>query len=379
MSRLAEVVRRLEEARARPRLEPDASFGHPADSGALPADRAPGQGSAERGGVVAAPRASGEAGSAPGGAGAPGVLWEPPSPRLLERTRPFRLTPPSREEFDAHLAEFLKSRLRRSGPLFRVLHLNVSVSGGPVLHDVELEVNDGEVVALVGPEGAGKTVLLDALCGLRQADGGRVYLGRDDLSDLTPHQRAERGLARTFEDDRLFASLSVVENLMVAQHARLHGGLLAGGLRLALAKRQERAARHRALEVLDLLGLAPLADARVASLDLRQARLVGLGRALAADPELALLDDPGRGLAPGDRAEVGELLAAACDELGVTLLVAVRQLSEMVSSADHVYVLEGGRIAASGPPEEIDQESRSDDLPTSGPDDRAGPPAAGGG
>lgn len=351
VSRLGAVIRKLEEARARPRLAPDATFGHPADSGAPPrATGGAGPVGSLRSQVVAAPPGPPEL-ATPGVAGA--GLWQPPSPRLLERTRPFRLAPPSREEFEAHLTQFLKSRLRRSGPLFRTVHLRVVLSGCPVLDGVDLEVNDGEVVALLGPEGSGKTVLLDALCGLAPVASGRIYLGRHDLSGAPAHRRAEKGLARTFQDGRLFASLTVAENLMAAQHSRMRGGLFAGGLRLALSTRQERQARSRALEVLDLLGVADSADWSVGRLDARRARLVELGRALASEPEIALLDDPAQGLRAEEAAELSERLAEVCDEMGVTILIAARELEEMSTFADHVYLLEGGRVVASGPPDEL--------------------------
>ncbi|MGH9022895.1 MAG: ABC transporter ATP-binding protein [Acidimicrobiia bacterium] len=349
--RLGAVIRRLEEARARPRMAPDATFGHPADSGLHPgsADGAGFSGTGRSRALAAPPGPSEPAPPGTAGAG----VWQPASPRLLERTRPFRLAPPSREEFEAHLTQFLKSRLRRSGPLFRTVHLRVEFSGCPVLDCVDLEVNDGEVVAVLGPEGSGKTVLLDALCGLTPVESGRVYLGRADLSGAPSHSRAAQGLARTFQDGRLFSSLTVAENLMVAQNSRMSGGFFAGGLRSALSTRQDRRARARALEVLELLGVADCADWPVGRLDARGARLVELGRALAPEPEIALLDDPAQGLRAEDASELAERLAEVCDEMGVTILIAARELEEMSTFADHVYLLEGGRVVASGAPDEV--------------------------
>ncbi len=349
-SRLREVIRRLEEARTRAPKGSDAIWPGPvADSGSL----VPDGGDGDRG-------QSGE------------LLWRPFHPKVLERTRPFRTAPPSRDEFESHLSQFLGARTRRTGPLFRAQGVTVSFGAVAACRDVDLELNDGEIVAVIGPNGSGKTALCDALTGFGPAVSGRIYFGERDVSGLSAHQRTALGMVRTFARPALFESMTVVQNLMTARHRRMRGGFFACGLGLALSKHEDRLARRHAVETLELLGIDGLADHPVAGLPAGIRRLVELGRALVTEPRLAVLDEPAAGLDRAERRELAERIGMMCDEMGVAVLVTGQDLPNVASLADFVYVLDSGAVVGKGEPPDIAGDTRVQAAYL-----RFGPPEAG--
>jgi len=335
-SRLQEVIRRLQEARTRAPRGSDAAWPGPvADSGAPVGD----------GGTATEQPERGE------------FLWRPFNPKALERTRPFRTAPPSRDEFESHLSQFLGTRAKRTGPLFRAQGVSVRYGAVAACTDVDVELNDGEIVAVIGPNGAGKTALCDALSGFGPATG-RVYLGERDVSGLPAHQRSRLGIARMFTRPALFESMTAAENLMVAQHRRMRGGFFACGLGLALSKHEDRVARRHGLELLELLGIEALADQPVARLSPGEQRLVDLARALAADPRLAILDEPAAGLAKHDRRDLAERIGMVCDEMGIAVLLTGQDFPAITNLADYVYVLDSGTVVGKGEPADVAADTR---------------------
>jgi ABC-type branched-subunit amino acid transport system ATPase component len=373
-SRLQEVIRRLQEARTRaPRGSDATGLGPVADSGAPPGDG---------GGTATERPEKGE------------LLWRPFNPKALERTRPFRTAPPSRDEFESHLSQFLGTRAKRTGPLFRAQGVTVRYGAVAACSDVDLELNDGEIVAVIGPDGAGKTALCDALTGFGPATG-RVYLGDRDVSGLPAHQRSRLGVARMFARPALFESMTVAENLLVAQHRRMRGGFFACGLGLALSKHEDRVARRHALELLELLGIEMLADQPVVRLGPGEQRLVDLARALAADPRLAVLDEPAAGLTKLERKDLAERIGMVCDEMGIAVLLTGQDFPSVTNLADFVYVLDNGTVVGKGEPDDVAADTRvqaaflrgvepfppapppADGRPADGPPPGDGPPPAG--
>ena len=335
-SRLQDVIRRLQEAKTRAPRGSDASLPGPvADSGAPTGD----------GGTATDRPETGE------------LFWRPFNPKSLERTRPFRTAPPSRDEFESHLSQFLGNRARRTGPLFRAQGVTVRYGAVAACTDVDLELNDGEIVAVIGPNGAGKTALCDAISGFGPATG-RVYLGERDVSGLPAHQRSRLGMARMFARPALFESMTAAENLMVAQHRRMRAGFFACGLGLALSKHQDRLARRHALELLELLGIEALADRPVAGLSPGEQRLVDLARALAADPRLAILDEPTAGLSKPERKDLAERIGMLCDEMGIAVLVTGQDFPSITNLADFVYVLDSGTVVGKGEPDDVAADTR---------------------
>jgi ABC-type branched-subunit amino acid transport system ATPase component len=356
-SRLQDVIRRLQEAKTRAPRSSDATLPGPiSDSGAPGGD----------GGTATDRPETGE------------LFWRPFNPKALERTRPFRAAPPSRDEFESHLTQFLGTRTKRTGPLLRAQGVTVRYGAVAACTDVDLELNDGEIVAVIGPNGAGKSALCDALTGFGPATG-RVYLGERDVSGLPAHQRSRLGVARTFARPALFESMTAAENLMVAQHRRMRGGFFACGLGLALSKHEDRLARRHALELLEMLGIEALADRLVAGMTLGEQRLVDLGRALAADPRLAVLDEPAAGLSKPERRNLAERVGMVCDEMGIAVLVTGQDFPAVTNLADFVYVLDNGAVVGTGEPEEVAADTRVQAAFLRGVRATPPPPAAPGG
>jgi ABC-type branched-subunit amino acid transport system ATPase component len=335
-SRLQDVIRRLQEARTRAPRGSDATLPGPvADSGAPQGD----------GDTVTDRPETGE------------MFWRPFNPKSLERTRPFRAAPPSRDEFESHLSQFLGARIRRTGPLFRAQGVSVRYGAVDACTDVDLELNDGEIVAVVGPNGAGKTALCDALSGFGPATG-RVYLGERDVSVLPAHQRSRLGVARMFARPALFESMTAAENVMVARHRRMRGGFFSCGLGLALSKHEDRVAYRHALELMELLGIEALADQPVAGMGAAEQRLVDLARALATEPRLAILDEPAAGLPKSARKNLAERIGMVCDEMGIAVLVTGQDFPSITGLADFVYVLDSGTVVGKGEADEVAADTR---------------------
>jgi ABC-type branched-subunit amino acid transport system ATPase component len=258
--------------------------------------------------------------------------------------------------------------------LFRAHEVSVSFGGVTACNGIDLELNDGEIVAVVGPNGSGKTSLCDALGGYIERDtrrrrlsigprsgptvAGRVYFGEHDVSGLAAHQRSALGMARTFEHPTLFESMPVIENLMTARHSHMRGGFFSCGLGLALSKHEERLARAHAGEILEMLGIEALAAVPVAGLPAGLRRTVELGRALTGDPRLVVMDEPAAGLRPKERRELSERIGMVCDEMGVAVLVTDQDLPFVASLADYVYVLETGTVIGQGEPGEVERNPR---------------------
>ena len=334
--RLQDVIRRLQEARNRAPKGSDAVWPGPVSDSGSPVIDGPGTELPETG----------------------ELLWRPFQPKELERTRPFRTAPPSRDEFESHLSQFLGAHPRRTGPLFRIQGLSVGFGALVAVNDVDLELNDGEIVAVVGPNGAGKTALCDALGGFTAATAGRVYFGERDVSGWPAHHRGALGMARTFSRPALFESMTAVENVMVGRHHRMRGGFFSCGFGLALSKHEDRLARTHACELLEFLGIDEHAEVPVAALPRGVRRLVERGRARAAEARLAVRDEPTAGLDPGERRELSERIGMMCDEMGVAVLVTDQDLPFVSSLADYVYVLDGGSVVGRGEPGEVAEDAR---------------------
>jgi ABC-type branched-subunit amino acid transport system ATPase component len=236
--------------------------------------------------------------------------------------------------------------------VLRITGLSVSFGGVHALSDVSLEVREGELVGLIGPNGAGKTTLVDAASGF-VASTGRVELGGTDLGGLEPYERARRGLARTWQSTELFDDLDVRENLTVAVRGGTAPGRAAGD-----AAARDAAARDRSAEqTLGLVGMQWAAGARPAQLSMGQRKLVGVARALAAEPRLLCLDEPAAGLDTRESAELGACLRGLADQ-GQSMLLIEHDMGLVLGICDRVVVLEFGRVIADGPPEVVRADPR---------------------
>ena len=191
--------------------------------------------------------------------------------------------------------------------------------GVQALSDVSFAIRRGEIYGLIGPNGAGKTTLFNVLTGIYDADEGEFDFDGAPLAGLKPHMVAERGIARTFQNIRLFANLSALENVMIGRHVRTHAGVVGALLRGPGTRAEERGIEKRALELLDYVGIRTRANDSAGSLPYGDQRRLEIARAMATDPKLLALDEPAAGMNPSERRALGELIVRIRDG-GLTVL-----------------------------------------------------------
>jgi branched-chain amino acid transport system ATP-binding protein len=231
----------------------------------------------------------------------------------------------------------------------------VSVAFGAVqaLEDVSLRLEPGELVGIIGPNGAGKTTLFNVCSGFQTPTAGRVILDGEDITRVPTHTRVRAGLGRTFQTPRLIASMSVFENLMVAAHPRLRYGLPAEVIGFSYALRDEMEERDRVRALLEVLGLAGLADRAAGELPSGLLKVLEVARALVEEPQVLLLDEPSAGLDPSETRWLGDLARRVTDELGVAVALIEHDMSLVMGVSDYIYVLESGRLLTAGRPDEV--------------------------
>jgi branched-chain amino acid transport system permease protein len=241
-----------------------------------------------------------------------------------------------------------------SGPLLEVSDLTVRFGGLVALRSVELSVPAQAVVAVIGPNGSGKSTLFNVVTGVVPAGRGSIRFGGEEIDQLRPHAILERGVARTFQNIRLFPNLTVIENVMIGMHARLDTGPVGALLRLPASRREEAAAREHAREILELFGnrLLPRADHLAASLSYANRRRTEIARALATQPKLLLLDEPTAGMNPAETLELADQIKSL-NRNGLTILLIEHKLDVVAMLADQVIVLDHGEKIAEGPPEAV--------------------------
>jgi len=229
--------------------------------------------------------------------------------------------------------------------------------GGLVaVNDVSFAVNDGEIFGLIGPNGAGKTTLFNLMTGLIQPTSGRLHYRGADITALRPHQVAARGIARTFQNIRLFSNLSALENVMIAQHVHTRSGVLAGVLGLPPAPAEGRATRAKALELLDLVGMADRAEAKAVNFAYGDQRRLEIARALALEPRVLLLDEPAAGMNPNEKQALSSFIRSVRERFDLTVLLIEHHVPLVMGLCDRIAVLNFGKLIALGPPQAVQED-----------------------
>ncbi len=236
--------------------------------------------------------------------------------------------------------------------VLEVTNLSKEFGGLMALLDVSFSVKLGEILVIIGPNGAGKTTTFNLISGLLQPTGGDIRFGDRQLNGLKPHQVASLGLARTFQSVQLFGNMTILENVMVGRHVKSQCGMISAAFRLPRARREERLIRERAMEQLVRVGLEARADENSLSLPFGQQRLLEIARALATEPKLLLLDEPGSGLNHPEKEELTRLIREIQDD-GVTVLLVEHDMQFVMDIADRIVVLEYGQKIAEGTPAEV--------------------------
>ena len=224
--------------------------------------------------------------------------------------------------------------------------------GLQALSEVGVKITKGQIYGLIGPNGAGKTTFFNVLTGLYQPDTGTFELAGKPYSPSAPHEVAKAGIARTFQNIRLFSEMTALENVMVGRHVRTHQGVFGAILRHRAAREEEAAIRIRAMELLDFVGIAKFAERTSRHLSYGDQRRLEIARALATDPQLLALDEPAAGMNATEKLGLRELLVKIKAE-GKTILLIEHDVKLMMGLCDRITVLDYGRPIAEGVPADI--------------------------
>jgi ABC-type branched-subunit amino acid transport system ATPase component len=236
----------------------------------------------------------------------------------------------------------------------RAVDITVRFGGLLAVNEASIDVSPGGFVGLIGPNGAGKTTLFNAISGFVEATAGRVFFDDRDITAASPTARAKLGIGRTFQKLELFGRMSVFDNLLVAaESAASRLDLVSDLLNLPRRRSEERRCAEIVDDVLDLVDLRWARDRRAADLPIGTARIVELGRALAANPKVLLLDEPSSGLDTTETRAFGELLARINRERGIGVLLVEHDMDLVMQVCHHITVLDFGRVIATGSPAEI--------------------------
>jgi branched-chain amino acid transport system ATP-binding protein len=232
--------------------------------------------------------------------------------------------------------------------------------GGLVaVNEVSLEVPKNSIVSLIGPNGAGKTTLFNMLTGLYKPTRGRIVLGARDITRARPDVITGLGVARTFQNIRLFGAMSALENVMIGRHARMRAGVVGSILRTPWVRREEGAVRERARELLAYVGLRREAFEQLAvHLSYGDQRRVEIARALASDPTVLLLDEPTAGMNPQESKALTAFMRKLRDELDLAILLIEHDMKVVMDVSERITVLDYGQKIAEGPPEDVRSDPR---------------------
>ncbi|MCE7947478.1 MAG: ABC transporter ATP-binding protein [Chloroflexi bacterium CFX4] len=219
--------------------------------------------------------------------------------------------------------------------------------------NVSFEVQRGEIFGLIGPNGAGKTTLFNLITGMTPPTHGELVYKGENITAKRPHEIAMRGIARTFQNIRLFGSLSALENVMIARHIHTKSGVIEGVLGLRPAPQEERATRQRALELLDLVGLADSAETKARNFAYGDQRRLEIARALSLEPELLLLDEPAAGMNQSEKSSLSEFIRRIREQFNLTIVLIEHYVPLVMGLCDRIAVLNFGQLIALGAPEKV--------------------------
>ena len=232
--------------------------------------------------------------------------------------------------------------------------------GGVVAVDtLNIEIYKGEIVALIGPNGAGKTTAFNVITGVYQPTKGCVNLDNEKITGLSPDKITKRGMARTFQNIRLFKDLTVLENVLIAKHLHLKSNAFSAILGFVpSAQQEEKRIREESFALLKRLGLETFSDDIASSLPYGLQRRLEIARALATDPKILLLDEPAAGMNPQETIELTDFIAEIKDEYNLTIFMIEHHMDLVMRISDRIYVLDFGKTIAQGTPDEIQNNKR---------------------
>ncbi|MBX5440171.1 MAG: ABC transporter ATP-binding protein [Solirubrobacteraceae bacterium] len=236
-------------------------------------------------------------------------------------------------------------------PILTATRVSKIFGGLVAVNDVTFDIPRRRIVTIIGPNGAGKTTFFNMLTGLYRASTGRIAFEGRDITRARPDRITKAGVARTFQNIRLFSTMTAVENVMVGEHARMKAGIVGSVLRTPWVRREERRVRERARELLDFVGVRKDQQEQLASnLSYGDQRRVEIARALASEPRLLLLDEPTAGMNPNESLRLTEFMIRLRDELGLTILMIEHDMKVVMGVSERITVFDHGEKIAEGDP-----------------------------
>jgi len=251
----------------------------------------------------------------------------------------------------------IPSEIAADQPQLAAIALSKRFGGVRAVEDVTIAVRNREIVSIIGPNGAGKTSLLNMISGFYRPNGGSIVFEDRDITNARPSQIARLGIARTFQNIALFRGLTVLDNIMLGRHVHMRSGAFASLLYWGPAQKEEAQHRARVEELIEFLKLQDVRKQPTGALPYGLRKRVELGRALALDPKVMLLDEPSMGLAPVIVQEVFRTIQRLKQD-GMTMLLVEQFAKTALTVSDYAYVMERGRIAIEGPPAELHKNER---------------------
>lgn len=239
------------------------------------------------------------------------------------------------------------------GIILKTESINISFGGIQALTDVSVSVRSNEILGLIGPNGAGKTVFLNCINGIAHPDSGTIYFEGQAITRESPEKLAIMGLGRCFQQIELFSNMTVLENILIGLHRKIKVGIISSGLYWGKAKKKEAEARKTAEEIVDFLDLYPYRKLKVGALSYGTQKIVGLGRALALDPKILLLDEICSGLNFEEKEDVARYLLRIRNAKQVPIIWVEHDLKMVTEITDHLICLNYGCKIADGVPEEV--------------------------
>jgi branched-chain amino acid transport system ATP-binding protein len=242
--------------------------------------------------------------------------------------------------------------------IIKVEELSLTFGKVLALNEVSIDVKDGEVFAIIGPNGAGKTCLLNCLSGFYQAQEGEIFFEGREISEAPSHKRAAMGIARTFQGIQLFLGMTALDNILAGRHIHMHTNFLQGAFYWFWADREEAVHRKVAEEIIDFLEMEPIRDTVVGSLGYGLRKLVDLGRALAMEPKLLIMDEPMAGMNVEEKEDMARFILDIQEAKNIPIILVEHDMEVVMDISNRVAVLEWGRKIAEGTPEEIKEDPK---------------------